>query len=184
MSLAIPYLTPINQSFQVSGIYLITAASIDRYLFVKNQKRLARGHKRSTTYTRLVIASIYLFSFLLTIPNWFAFTSQHVWSNLTEIVPTQNQGEHAYRVRHYTIAHTKLGQNHLFKMILNVWLYIPFVFGIPLIILIKINFLILWELAKIKDRKRQLGISRRINRNITLMLVSIVVLFIVCQVRA
>ena len=68
------------------------------------------------------------------------------------------------------------------KALLNIYLYIPFVFALPIILLVIINLLIIIDLVKIGDRKRQLGAAARINRSITIMLVIIVVVFLVCQV--
>ncbi len=186
INIFIPYLTPINQSFQLSGIYLIMAVSIDRYILIKrNGRASAAATRKRRKITWMVIFSIYAFSFLFTLPNWFAFTSEAKWSNLTEITDetsSRNHSSEVYRVRHFKAEHTIFGQNKFFRQLHSIWLYIPFVFGIPILILILVNILIIYELIKIGDRKRQLGTVGKIDRNITIMLVTIVLVFLVCQV--
>ncbi len=185
INIFIPYLTPINQSFQLSGIYLIMAVSIDRYILVKrNGRATAASNRKRRNITWMVILLIYAFSFLFTLPNWFAFTSEAKWSELIEITngTVLNQSSEVYKVKHFKAEHTVLGQNKFFRQLQNIWLYIPFVFGIPIFILILVNILIIYELIKIGDRKRQLGTVGKIDRNITIMLVTIVLVFLVCQV--
>lgn len=162
------------------------AVSIDRYILVKyHGKATTIASRKRRLGTLIIIFIIYLFSFLFTLPNWFAFTSKPLWSNLTEIIGERevNSVNENYRVKHFITEHTQLGQNQFFRKLLNIWLYIPFVFGIPITLLIIVNILIIYELIKIGDRKRQLGTVGRIDRNITIMLVTIVLVFLVCQVR-
>lgn len=83
---------------------------------------------------------------------------------------------------HYKTKHTKFGSLDRVKELLGIYLYIPFVFGIPIVVLVGVNTLIIYELLKISARKRQLGTAARLDRNITLMLVAIVLVFLVCQV--
>ena len=82
----------------------------------------------------------------------------------------------------YKNEYTWFGKNNLVKTLLNIYLYIPFVFGIPIIVLLLVNTHIIYELIKISARKRQLGTAATIDRNITIMLLMIVILFLVCQV--
>ncbi len=90
---AIPYLTPINQSFQLSGIYLIIAVSIDRYILLKNNlvHYTQTNKKRRHLITWLIILIIFTGSFLFTLPNWFVYTSKHVYSNLTKSILFNNK---------------------------------------------------------------------------------------------
>lgn len=71
-----PWLAPINNLFQVSGIYLIMAVSIDRLVIVRKQVKPTIGNRRRRKLlTWLVIFVIFLFSFLFTLPNWFLYES-------------------------------------------------------------------------------------------------------------
>lgn len=78
-----PYLTPINNMFQLSGIYLIMAVSIDRLVIVRKQVKPTIGNRRRRKLlTWLVIMAIFLFSFLFTLPNWFLYESERIELNI------------------------------------------------------------------------------------------------------
>jgi hypothetical protein len=81
---AIPFLTPVNNLFQVSGIYLIVAVSIDRLVIVKKQVKPTQGNRRRRKmFTWAVIMAIFVFSFFFTLPNWFLYESQSSEINIT-----------------------------------------------------------------------------------------------------
>ena len=193
ISLAIPYLTPINQFFQMSGIYLIIAVSIDRLILVirsKDMKITSRMRKKRRLITWIVIFLIFLFCFLFTLPNWYLYTSKLVELNVTlnelsssfSYSYSNNQTSTLFKLSYYKNEFTQFGKRSLVMNLLNVYLYIPFVFAIPILVLTLVNLLIICELVQIGARKRQLGSAANIDRNITIMLVMIVILFLVCQV--
>ena len=196
ISLAIPYLTPINQLSQLVGIYLIISVSIDRLILVvhsKDMKISARMRKKRRLVTWIVIFLIFLCCFMFTLPNWFLYKSVQVKLNITKgdlafdsplLIPFKNESQKhlAYTLEFYINEYTPFGKNNLVKTLLNIYLYIPFVFGIPITVLLLVNSLIIYELIKISARKRQLGTAATIDRNITIMLLMIVILFLVCQV--
>jgi hypothetical protein len=193
ISLSIPYLTPINQFFQMSGIYLIIAVSIDRLILVirsKDMKITSRMRKKRRLITWIVIFLIFLFCFLFTLPNWYLYTSKLVELNVTlnelsssfSYSYSKNQTSTLFKLSYYKNEFTQFGKKSLVMNLLNVYLYIPFVFAIPILVLTLVNLLIICELVQIGARKRQLGSAANIDRNITIMLVMIVILFLVCQV--
>ena len=208
ISRAIPYLTPINQLFQLSGIYSIISVSIDRLILVrKHVKPTACNRKKRRFVTWLVIFFIFLFCFIFTLPNWFLYKSKLVEANITSddlikhhqnayqeheklvILKGSNKKSNQtqssnflFKIEYYKSEYTEFGQNSVVKEIINLYLYIPFVFGIPIIVLLIVNFMITYELIKIGARKRQLGTAANLDRNITIMLIMIVIIFLICQV--
>ena len=196
ISIAIPYLTPINHFFQLSGIYLIISVSIDRLILVlrsKDMKITARMRKKRRLITWIVIFLIFLFCFLFTLPNWFLYKSLTIELNVTQdaLSPNfsliqnsniDNRTLPVFKLVYYTFDFTDFGKKSLVSNLLNIYLYIPFVFGIPILVLVVVNSLIIYELIQISARKRQLGTGASIDRNITIMLLMIVILFLVCQV--
>ena len=142
----------------------MVALSIDRYIIVK--KTLSNAKKRRTiTYT--IITCLFIFCLLLTLPNWFFFQSKQIQINNT--------------TKFTTAQHTDFGRKA--QSIFNSYVYIPFVLGFPLIILLVINSLLIYELIEIGERKRKLNINNsNIDRNITILLVAIMLSFIICQV--
>lgn len=82
---AMPWLTPINNLFQVSGIYLIMAVSIDRLVIVRKQVKPTKSNRRRRKlFTWFVIFTIFLFSFIFTLPNWFLYESTAIQINITQ----------------------------------------------------------------------------------------------------
>lgn len=159
-----PYLAPLNNAFQLSGIYLTCAVSIDRYLLIRTKDELINKTKR-LNITYLIILIIFLFSFIFTLPNWFLYKK--------------------VKISTYSIIdYTSFGRLNSTRFIINILLYIPFVFLIPISILLVINFLIILKLIKISKRKRRLT-RKSINNNdksVTVTLILIICLFIICQV--
>lgn len=90
---------------------------------------------------------------------------------------------------------TNFGQNQLFREIINIYIYIPIVHVIPFIILIIINILTVCRLIQYNDEHHRLLsnslrqmttiksniISSRRHYHITIMLISVVLLFLLCR---
>ena len=176
----IPYLTPINNMFQLSGIYLIIAVSIDRLILIRNRSmptECSRKKRRQATW--FIIGLIFVFCFLFTCPNWFLYKTTVVemklnktellrsirnqestvkTNNLYSSVEQINQTNHssqedtAYFIKHFRTEYTKFGSNNIVKKVISIFMYIPFVFFIPISVLLIVNFLIIFELFKISKR--------------------------------
>jgi hypothetical protein len=177
----------------MSGIYLIISVSIDRLILVlrsKDMKITSRMRKKRRLITWIVIFLIFLFCFIFTLPNWFLYRSTLVELNLTlsdlssnfPYSYINNQTSTMFKLSYYKNEFTQFGKRTFTMNLLNVYLYIPFVFAIPILVLIIVNLLIICELVKISARKRQLGSGAHIDRQITIIIVMIVLLFLVCQV--
>jgi hypothetical protein len=181
ISQCIPYLTPINNMFQLSGIYLIIAVSIDRLVIIRIHARPTDASRRKRrTITWIIIGAIFAFCFLFTAPNWFLYktTMVEMSVNKSELLrsiednfakleaPFAPLDLHAlrkdynqsidesfvYNIKHFRVEHTKFGQNNMVKSVISVFMYIPFVFFIPISVLLIVNFLIIYELFKISGR--------------------------------
>lgn len=85
---------------------------------------------------------------------------------------------------------TSIGENLLFRKIIHIWLYIPVVYAIPFLLLLCINFFTIKLLRKFYlNRRRTLNITSVLStqnheqreRDITLMLIGVVVLFFICR---
>jgi hypothetical protein len=182
INLAMPFITPINQLFQLCGIYLIMAVSIDRYILIKGKIKpfTKMSLKRRQNSTRFIIILIFLFCFILTLPNWFLYTSERVVFKFN--ITSSSTVNKSFVLNSYRTKYTTFGQNKLVRSVINVYLYIPFVFALPIIILLVNNVLIILKLVKIDARRRILRATVRVDRNITNMLLIIVLVFLICQV--
>lgn len=196
ISLFIPYLTPVNNMFQLSGIYLIIALSIDRLVIIRKPSKPTEASRRKRRHlTWAIISAIFAFCFIFTLPNWFLYTTTKTTMTLTRNdyyeLKSANETWSAligadkplnYTLYSYRLDYTRFGREELVRKIIGVYLYIPFVFCVPIVVLLVVNFLIIFELVKIGNRKRQLGSHINIDRNITIMLVMIVIIFLISQI--
>jgi hypothetical protein len=182
----IPFLTPVNNLFQLSGIYLIIAVSIDRLVIIRIHGRpTEQGRRRRLIATWCIISAIFLFCILFTLPNWFLYRTtvtemsvnksellRGILNNyekfsaaggdggmssgeLGELVEGYNRtvkDDFVYKLKHVSVDHTSFGQKKLIKSVISVYMYIPFVFFIPISVLLIVNFLIIYELVKISKR--------------------------------
>ena len=85
---------------------------------------------------------------------------------------------------------TSIGENALYRKIIHIWLYIPVVYAVPFLLLILINFFTIKLLHKFYvNRRRNLNLTSALSaqnndqheRDITLMLIGVVLLFFICR---
>jgi hypothetical protein len=85
---------------------------------------------------------------------------------------------------------TSIGENELFRRIIHIWLYIPVVYALPFLLLIFINFFTIKLLHKFYlNRRQHLNLTSALStqnndqheRDITLMLIGVVLLFFICR---
>ena len=186
INLSMPYLTPINNLFQLSGIYLTTAVSLDWYFLIK-AKSVRKDVKSRILKkkTRFIIIGIFVFSFFYTLPNWFLYESRI--DTIDTITHVNNELDMLKLTTRKTITYvhatkTEFGDNTITKSLIQIYMYIPFVFAIPILILLTVNFLIIKIIVTVNERKKQLGNSSKIDRSITVMLILIVILFMFGQI--
>ena len=181
VNLLMPYLSPINNLFQLNGIYLTVSVSVDWYFLIK-EKSIRRSFKRKWVEkkTLCIIICIFTFCVLFTLPNWFLYKSENsmseVKSNFNHIQPTRKL------ITSIRTSKTNFGDNKITKNLIHIYFYIPFVFCIPVLTLLIVNFLIIKIIIKVNRRKKKLGNSVQIDRSITVMLVFIVILFLIGQI--
>ena len=95
LNLSLPYMAPLNNFFQLCGIYFIVSASVDRLCMVLQSAQINEAKmkkRRADSFT--IIIGIVCFCFLFTIPNWFYFRSI--------IVDLSHDDEHEYTVNNVT----------------------------------------------------------------------------------
>lgn len=85
---------------------------------------------------------------------------------------------------------TSIGENESFRQIIHIWLYIPVVYALPFLLLILINFFTVRSLHRFYlNRRRKFNLTSTISaqndeqheRDITLILVGVVLLFFICR---
>jgi hypothetical protein len=186
INLLMPYLTPINNLFQLNGIYLTVAVSLDWYFLIKEKRTIRYSLKRKwfKKKTWWVVFCIFTLCSIFTLPNWFLYKS-NVY--LMEIKSDNLQSQITQTTTKKLISFiraskTDFGNNQITKNLIQIYFYIPFVFAIPVLILLIVNFLIIKIIIRVNRQKKKLGNSVQIDRSITVMLVLIIILFLICQI--
>ncbi|RNA44663.1 FMRFamide receptor-like [Brachionus plicatilis] len=183
-----PYVYPVAIMFQVCTVLINLGMSTDR--FVAIHFPLKSLNFCTIKCAKRVILYIFIFSFLYSLPRFFEYYV-HV-----EQVAMSNET--------FTIVYndfTTMGQSSTFRTIIYVYMYILFQSVVPLVLLSFINLALLVSLKKSGNKLRKFSVvnentkldsikssslkfcAREINKrkDITLMLVTVVLLFVVFQ---
>lgn len=165
-----PYIIPLMNTLQLCSIYYTVAVSFDRFLY------LSCGLQADTICTvrnaLRTIGLITLFSILFILPHWFKYRVELNKHNRIQLKLTS------------------IGENELYRKIIHIWLYIPVVYAVPFVLLIAINFFTIKLLHKFYvDRRRNFNLvspltvqaNEQRERDITLMLIGVVLLFFICR---
>lgn len=173
-------------TLQLCSIYYTVAVSFDRFLY------LSYGIQAETICTvrnsLRVIALITIFSILFILPHWF---KHRVEVNEYNHVKLKRKNFLCiFLISYFLFLVTKIGENELFRRIIHIWLYIPVVYAVPFVLLIFTNFFTIKLLRRFYvNRRRHLHLTSPLSaqnheqreRDITLMLIGVVLLFFICR---
>lgn len=166
------YVYPIALIAQTTTVWITVSFTVERYIAVCHPLRA--NSMCTTARARVVIIAVSFCSLLFNICRWFEF----------EIVKT-TEVQHGNITMSKTIFNnTDFGASETFRKVYYFYLY-PFVMLIvPLSLLAILNTFLVHAVKR--SRKQQLTMNVRQSRenNVTLMLVSVVVVFMICQVPA
>lgn len=175
-----PYIYPLAIMFQAGTVWISLMMSIDRFIAIHFPLKSLKFCTISNA--KKLIALIFLFSLIYCSPRFLEFYVR------VELLPPLDGLNTSSPI---TLTHTdltKTGKSTFFRQLVYVWMYIIFQSVIPLIILACINIALLLSLAR--SERTTPGIcpdsSRSINRSvarrdITLMIITVVLLFIILQ---
>lgn len=173
-----PYIYPLAIMFQASTVWISLVMSIDRFIAIHFPLRSLKFCTISNA--KKLILLIFILSFVYCSPRFLEFYARR--STLDSIGSKNNS---------FTTFHTDLtnvGKSKIFRQLVYVWMYIVFQSVIPLIILACINIGLLLSIAR--SERTTPGVSgdssRSMNRSfarrdVTLMIITVVLLFIVLQ---
>ncbi|CAF1400346.1 unnamed protein product, partial [Didymodactylos carnosus] len=149
-------ITAISNTILLSLIFLTVAVSIDRLIFIKFPLKAASVCTRRNTV--IIIFFIYLFSIIYCIPYWL-----------------EQYYDKTDKICKYTILGTKI------YTYIHFYIYIPVVNLIPFITLCAINCIIIKSLIEMNRKKLSLGAKKASENHITTMLVTVIIVFVLCQ---
>ena len=139
----------------------------------------------TVTRARKIILVLTLVCFLFNLPKFFEYRTVKVTpgpiSNFRRGRGTRHTSTGDYDAM---IDLTPIGQNVWFKILYHSWFYVVFVSGVPFVVLFVLNGLLISTVRSSRKRGKQLNPGERKRTDTTIMLISVVLLFFVCQTPA
>ena len=167
----VSYMYPLALSAQTATIWLTVSFTVERYIAVCHPLRAA---SMCTIHrAKLVIVCVSIGASLYNLPRWFDYQPLKV----TEVDTTGN-------ITYIELGRTAFSRNPVYLQIYLSWLYVPIMCIIPLVLLSVLNTFLILAVRKSKKQQQDMNVKQSRENNVTIMLVSVVVVFIICQVPA
>jgi len=119
---------------------------------------------------RCVIGVVCIVSALYNVPRWFEYRPETRTSNETNATTL-------------VADRTPLLKDATYVRVYYSWLYLPVMCIVPLVALSTINASLVLAVRRSRADRKRMNVRQCRENNVTLMLVSVVAVFIVCQVR-
>ena len=163
-----PFFHPAAFTFQVTSIWLTLAFTVDRYIMICHP--FTAEPYCTVSRARKVIAGIFIAGVLFNMPKFFEYRTIPVTlsQNITRIGCDL----------------TPFGRSHLFRELFHSWFYIAFVCAVPFVCLAVLNAFLMHAVHKSRKRGREINVAEKKRNDTTIMLISVVVVFFICQTPA
>ncbi|KAI3385856.1 hypothetical protein SNEBB_006466 [Seison nebaliae] len=139
---SMPYLLPIIVTAQVSAIYLLIAFTYDCYIYVCRPIEAEKWCRHSNAFI-VVICTISVAT-LYNIPSWLEYTTEEQFQ---ETCVRFNETHYLKAVESRLIfKFTDLAKQTVFKTVVHMYLYVPFIVLIPITLLSFFNFCVIRSL--------------------------------------
>ena len=157
---------PVAMITETATVYLTLLVTFNRYVSVCKLQAQPRN-KNYKTSARLQVLGVIVFSCVYNLPRFFEF----------EIKPANAAGKQVI-----ALDDSKLALNKFYNIIYTNCAYFIVMFLFPLVVLLYLNRQLILALREMKQRRARLGNTEsRSEEDITRMLVTVVVVFFVCQ---
>ena len=166
----VSYIYPIALIAQTATIWLTVSFTVERFIAVCHPLKAAR--MCTIKRAKIVIYGVSIGATLYNIPRWFEYKPMHFvepkLGNLTINIVTQ----------------TNFVRNPWYTQIYFSWLYVPIMCIIPLATLSILNTCLVMAVRRSQKQRKDMNVRQSRENNVTIMLASVVVVFILCQVPA
>lgn len=169
----VSYVYPLALIAQTATIWLTVSFTVERYIAVCHPLKAAS--MCTISRAKIVIMGVSLGSAIYNIPRWFEFRPRVVEiespdPNTTELMTI--------------VIRTKFSQNAVYLEVYFSWLYVPIMCIVPLLVLSILNTFLILAVRRSKRQRKDMNVRQSRENNVTIMLVTVIFVFIICQVPA
>ncbi|KAL3866549.1 hypothetical protein ACJMK2_043840 [Sinanodonta woodiana] len=168
----VAYFYPLALVSQTTTVWITVSFTVERYIAVCHPLRAAS--MCTIARARIVIFMVSLVSFIYNLCRWFEYRIVTI-----EKVMDGNQKEITV-----SFEQTKLGSNKIYNEIYFLWMYLFIMFVIPLTTLAVLNTFLIRAVKRSQKQQRDMNVRQSRENNVTIMLISLVIVFMICQVPA
>lgn len=162
------YAYPVGLVAQTATVWITVSFTVERYIAVCHPLRAVS--MCTIPRARMVVMAISVISVLYNVPRWFEYTilrSVDIYNHICI---------EAYE--------TSLATDPIYHKIYFGWLYFLVMCFIPLCSLAVLNAFLIVAVRRSKQQRKDMNVRESRENNVTIMLVSVVMVFLVCQVPA
>ena len=170
------YIYPLALVAQTSTVWITVSFTVERYIAVCHPLKAAR--MCSINRTRIVIVCVSIVSFIYNITRWFEY---ELTNNSRK--PSNKTGENSTN-QTFPFKPTEFHGDHLYNTVYYSYLYPIIMFVIPLSSLAIFNTCLIHAVKKSQKQQKDMNVRQSRENNVTTMLVSVVIVFMMCQVPA
>lgn len=161
------YIYPLALVAQTSTVWITVSFTVERYIAVCHPLKAAR--MCSINRTRIVIISVSVVSFIYNMTRWFEYKLTDSTTENSTVPP---------------FTKTEFGSNVLYNNVYYSYFYPCIMFVIPLSSLAIFNTCLIHAVKKSQKQQKDMNVRQSRENNVTIMLVSVVIVFMMCQVPA
>ena len=166
----VSYAYPLALIAQTATIWLTVSFTVERYIAVCHPLKAAR--MCTIKRAKVVIYGVSIGATLYNMPRWFEYKAiQYDNPELGNLSIT-------------IVSQTSFVQNPWYTQIYFSWLYVPIMCIIPLATLSILNTCLVMAVRRSQKQRKDMNVRQSRENNVTIMLASVVVVFILCQVPA
>ena len=170
-----PYVYPLALTAQTCTIWITVSFTVERYIAVTHP--ISATRLCTVKRARVITVIVACLSILYNLTRWFEYRT-------AAVIPSANATSDFIPEAPYQIRSTAL-LNSEYESVYFTGLYLTVMCIIPVVLLSVLNYLLIHAVQQ--SRNGKLGVGNRTSsakeNNITIMLVSVVAVFIICQVR-